>query len=80
MVKYSWSQELTCAEILDDLAEAGINVTEWLALNVVDPADFQVYQAIAYVEGDDMMPDGFTVEKATKEFLELLHVEIRLGV
>ena len=81
MIKFISDPVKSRDELLADLAEAGIVIGDWMFLaSVVDPADFTTHNVVVYTEGDDMFPEDYTEEKATEEFLALMHTVVTIGV
>lgn len=80
-IRFAWDTKKSVGDLLADLAEADINIGDSMFLeNVGDPADFQVYNVVAYTEMPEMFPEGYTEEKAGEEFLDLLHTIVTIGV
>jgi len=80
MVKFAWSTEQSCADLLDDLTEGGVDAVEWKFFTWGDPQSGETLSVVAYVEGEDKFPDDWDDDKAKAEFFADIHREFRVAV
>lgn len=81
MVKFAWSgpeDDRTCADILLDIEEAGLDVVESRFFHWTNPKDRSDYDVVCWSEGP--FPGDFDEDAAKADFFKLLRTEIHLGV
>ena len=81
MIKFAWAgpeDARTCADILLDIEEAGLDVVESRFFHWTNPKNGAEYNVVCWSE--EQFPDDFDEEAAKAEFFKLLHTEIHLGV